>query len=155
MFVHVHTYYSNLFEPGLLFPETINLSFDNQFSGVALGALKFTPVELEGASLDADTSAYKLAEESKFTIPMSFGYLGLVYLGAPEDFNLEELMAANTAVKVSNMVFIELDKNTLLEASDIDFELTLASEGSVNVSSSSVDTNFIVAPGSGLLININ
>lgn len=109
MFLHTHVYYANRFEPGVLFPETIRLVYDNPMTAPDLARILDFRLELEGDQ-QAEPSPVSLSvtEENSFTLIPSYGYIALYYVGAPEDFDLSDMIEGYTAVSVAYPAEIDL-----------------------------------------------
>lgn len=131
MFLHTHVYYANRFEPGVLFPDTIRLSYENPMTAPDIGRILDFRLEFNDAkSLDPTAINLSVTEENSFKLVPTYGYIALYYVGAPEDFDLSDMIDGYTAVTVTYVADIDLpmQSDDFIGHAPMDFILTDVSE---------------------------
>lgn len=159
MLVHVNNYYSQRFEPGVLFPEVITTSFNGAFSGdSSLRALAVAQIELdatiEGVNIDLQT--YDVVESGfDQTSNQFYGFVGLYYFGAPEDFNLDEMVGFSSNIKTFEQVVPNLNvaPETFVDGKQLDSRLLSVGYGDDSVQTT-VSRDIFTSQGISLDVSI-
>ena len=129
MFVHTHVYYANRFEPGVLFPETIRLVYDNPLTAPDVGRILDFRLQFSGdQSADPSPISLSVTEENSFTLRPTYGHIALYYVGAPKDFDLSDMIEGYTAVSIAFPAEIDLPmQSDFIRYVDKDFVFALES----------------------------
>lgn len=130
MFLHTHVYYANRFEPGVLFPDTIRLVYDNPMIAPDLGRILDFRLEFSGdQSADPEPISLSVTEENSFTLRPQYGHIALYYAGAPEDFDLADMIEGYTAVSIALPAEIDLpmQSDDFIGYADKDFVFAMES----------------------------
>lgn len=142
MFIQVHNYYAQRFEPGVLFPDTISTSM----LGVLEGDTNFRPLITSEIDQNIDITGVQISlsvfQESEATLnqdtSLFYGYIGLYFFGAPEDFNLDELLGykSNIATYDANNITVNVSPEQYVDGRLLDSRITLVSEGDAQFATS-------------------
>lgn len=142
MFIQVHNYYAQRFEPGVLFPDTISTTM----LGVLEGDTNFRPLITSEIDQNIDINGIQVSlsvfQEAEATLnqdtSLFYGYIGLYFFGAPEDFNLNEMLGykSNIATYDANNITVNVTPEQYLDGRLLDSRITLVGEGESQFSTS-------------------
>lgn len=142
MLIQVKNYYSQRFEPGVLFPEVITTTLNGAFTPDSTFRALYTPqVELDatiqGVNIDLQTYDVVDSDFDQSANPF-YGFVGLYYFGAPEDFNLDEMVGFSSNIKSFEQVESDLnaEPETFVDGKQLDSRLLLAGYGEDSIQTS-------------------
>lgn len=133
MYLHTHIYFANRFEPGVLFPDTIRLPYDSPLVTYDNGRILDVRLEFKDV-VPAEGYPIKLnmSEENSFTLQPIYGHVALYFVGAPEDFDLADMIAGkevdSTILSEINTVYSVVPTEIPTDLASIDFDKMLLCE---------------------------